>query len=69
MWAYGSIQTYITYHISFFKIEHAAGATQEKKKKQKKKKKKPEQREFPLWLSETNLTSIHEDAGSIPGLA
>ena len=26
--------------------------------------------EFPLWQSgETNLTSIHEDAGSIPGLA
>ena len=23
----------------------------------------------PLWLTETNLTSIHEDAGSIPGLA
>ena len=23
---------------------------------------------FPLWLSETNLTSIHEDTGSIPGL-
>ena len=24
--------------------------------------------EFPLWISENNLTSIHEDAGSIPGL-
>ena len=25
--------------------------------------------EFPSWAVETNLTSIHEDAGSIPGLA
>ena len=25
--------------------------------------------EFPSWLSKTNLTSIHEDAGSIPRLA
>ena len=25
-------------------------------------------REFLLWCSATNLTSIHEDAGSIPGL-
>ena len=25
--------------------------------------------EFPLWLSETNLTSIHKDTGLIPGLA
>ena len=25
--------------------------------------------EFPSWLGETNLTSIHEDARSIPGLA
>ena len=25
--------------------------------------------ESPSWLSGTNLTSIHEDAGSIPGLA
>ena len=24
---------------------------------------------FPLWLRVTNLTSIHEDAGSSPGLA
>jgi len=24
--------------------------------------------EFPPWLSRKNLTSIHEDAGSIPGL-
>ena len=24
--------------------------------------------EFPLWLSITNLTSIHEDVGLIPGL-
>ena len=24
--------------------------------------------EFPLWLSVTNPTSIHEDLGSIPGL-
>ena len=25
--------------------------------------------EFPLWFREINLTIIHEDAGSIPGLA
>ena len=25
--------------------------------------------EFPSWLSRNNLTSIHEDADSIPGLA
>ena len=25
--------------------------------------------EFLSWLTETNLTSIHEDAGSVPGLA
>ena len=25
-------------------------------------------RAFPLWLRRKNLTSIHEDAGSIPGL-
>ena len=25
-------------------------------------------KEFPLWSSRKNLTSIHEDAGSIPGL-
>ena len=25
-------------------------------------------REFPCGAAETNLTSIHEDAGSIPGL-
>ena len=25
--------------------------------------------EFPSWLSRNELTSIHEDAGSIPGLA
>ena len=25
--------------------------------------------EFPLWLHETNPTSIHEDAGLIPCLA
>ena len=25
--------------------------------------------EFLLWLSGNNLTSIHEDSGSIPGLA
>ena len=25
--------------------------------------------EFPLWLKEMNLTGIHEDAASIPGLA
>ena len=25
--------------------------------------------EFPLWLSSNELTSIHEDSGSIPGLA
>ena len=25
--------------------------------------------EFPLWLSKKNLTRIHENAGSIPGLA
>ena len=25
--------------------------------------------EFPLWHSRKNLSSIHEDAGSIPGLA
>ena len=25
--------------------------------------------EFLLWLRGTNLTSIHEDTGSIPGLA
>ena len=26
-------------------------------------------KEFPLWLSRNKLTSIHEDAGFIPGLA
>ena len=31
-------------------------------------KKNPSQ-EFPLWAAETNPTSVHEDAGSIPGLA
>ena len=25
-------------------------------------------KEFPLWLSSNELTSIHEDVGSIPGL-
>ena len=25
--------------------------------------------EFPLWLVEMNLTRIHEDTGSVPGLA
>ena len=25
--------------------------------------------EFPLWLRDNELTSIHEDAGSVPGLA
>ena len=25
--------------------------------------------EFPLWLSGNESTSIHKDAGSIPGLA
>ena len=25
--------------------------------------------EFPSWLGVKNLTSTHEDAGSIPGLA
>ena len=25
--------------------------------------------EFPLWSMETNMTRIHEDVGSIPGLA
>ena len=27
------------------------------------------EQEFLLWLSGKNLTSIHEDTGSIPGLA
>ena len=27
------------------------------------------EREFLLWHSETNLTSIHEDLGTIPGLS
>ena len=26
-------------------------------------------REFPWWLSSKNPTSVHEEAGSIPGLA
>ena len=26
-------------------------------------------RDFPLWAVETNLTSIHEDAGLIPGFS
>ena len=26
-------------------------------------------REFPLWLSEDNPARIHEDEGSIPGIA
>ena len=30
--------------------------------------KKKDVREFPLWHSETNLSSTYEDAGSIPGL-
>ena len=30
---------------------------------------KKQYRKFLFWLSVTNLTSIHEDSGSIPGLA
>ena len=29
---------------------------------------KMDKQEFPLWLSGNELTSIHEDIGSIPGL-
>ena len=41
------------------------------KKRKKKKKRKQASGEFPLWCSvvETNPTSIHDDAGLIPGLA
>ena len=28
-----------------------------------------ENREFPLWFSRMNPTSIHEDVGLIPGLS
>ena len=31
-------------------------------------KQEEQDREFPSWYSQTNLTSIHEDSGSIPGL-
>ena len=33
------------------------------------KKKERKKWEFPIWLSITNTTSIHEDAGLIPDLA
>ena len=40
-----------------------------KRKKKKKKKKKKKSRSFSCGSAVTNLTSIHEDSGPIPGLA
>ena len=31
--------------------------------------KNTKERKFPLWLSSNSLTTIHENVGSIPGLA
>ena len=49
---------------------YAAGMALKRQKKKKKKKKKQRNWEFPSWLSGLKTQhSVHEGAGSIPGLA
>ena len=56
-------------HKKILKIKKTKSKKPKKKKRKKERKKKICMRSSPRGSVVTNLTSIHEDSGSIPGVA